>query len=295
MQHDTSRPSDDEIRRQMREQWGRMAGSWVERGETRGAHEESELTRHLLEMVRISPGMRVLDVACGAGDPAFALGRRVGPAGSVLGVDITEPMIAGARRYAERHGVTNVAFRLVPNERELGVQPASFDAVTCRCALMFMPDPIAATRTWREALKPGGRLAVTTWGPRERCLFFSLPAQIIGRHLDLPAHPRTIDQFRLSSPEQLSQTLTEAGYADVKTVVFSEVMTRAESPEAWWDQLTTGGGHGPGADALAQATDAQRRAIREDAIETLRALFPDGPVVITNEALAAAGSNPTAG
>ena len=284
-------PPAEEVRHQMRERWGKAAGGWRERRAAGGRPSEDVVTDTLLALAGIAPGQRVLDMACGAGNPAFAIAERVGPAGSVLGCDITPAMVETCREQAREQGVANASFRLIEREVDLDVTAASFDAVTCRQALMFMPDPVAALDCWRRALKPGGHAAVSTWGPAERCHFFNFPRQVLSRHLEVPVGERPgVGVNALTSPEALTDVLTAAGFVDVRTTVLEVPMMEVESPEAWWERVEAG--RGPGADLLAGLSVERRRAAHEDAIARLRELFADGPVRLTNEAVVAAGTNP---
>src|SRR5437763_1435369 len=90
-------------------------------------------------VAEVSPGQRVLDIASGCGEPAIAMAEKVGPQGSVLGTDLVEDMLVFAREHAAARGLTNIEFRHVDGE-ELDVPPGSFDVVTMRWGLMFMPD-----------------------------------------------------------------------------------------------------------------------------------------------------------
>ena len=284
-------PRAEEVRRQMRERWGKAAPGWGQRRAARGRPSEDVLTAWLLSLAGIEPGQRVLDLACGAGNPTFAIAERVGPEGSVLGCDITPAMVQACRDHAREQGIDNASFRLIEREDDLDLPAASFAAVTCRQGLMFMPDPVAALDCWRRALRPGGRVAVSTWGPSERCHFFTFPRQVLSRYLEVPAGERPgVGVNALTSPEALIDVLSAAGYVDVRATALAVPMMEAESPEAWWERIEAG--RGPGADLLASLSPERRRAAREEAIGRLREMFPDGPVRLTNEAVVAGGLNP---
>src|SRR5262249_16653577 len=112
----------------------------------------------------LTPGDAVLDVCCGAGASALAAARAVDPAGSVLGLDLAEPLLALARQRAATLGLGNVSFR----ERDAtatGLRSGSFDAVVCVFGVFFAADmPAFVAEMWR-LVRPGGTLAITTWGP----------------------------------------------------------------------------------------------------------------------------------
>ena len=109
----------------------------------------------------IEPGLRVLDVATGTGLLAFEVAKRVGPAGSVLGVDVSEGMLAEANRKAAETELRNIDFALGDAER-LDLPRASFDRLMCASALVLMSDIPRALHHWSSLLKPGGIIAFDT-------------------------------------------------------------------------------------------------------------------------------------
>jgi ubiquinone/menaquinone biosynthesis C-methylase UbiE len=113
----------------------------------------------------LAPGQRVLDLCCGAGASALPAARAVGPGGQVLGVDLAAPLLELARARAAGEGLANVEFRLCDATRTQ-LPCGSFDAVVCVFGVFFVRDMTAfAAEMWR-LVRPGGVLAVTTWGPR---------------------------------------------------------------------------------------------------------------------------------
>lgn len=114
------------------------------------------ITEHTFQLAGITPGMRVLDVGCGAGDVSFLAARMVGPAGSVIGVDRSPEAVAHATERARSAGVQNVRFTVGDlTELELD-EPV--DAVVGRLVLMYLPDPAVALRHLATLVKPGGIL-----------------------------------------------------------------------------------------------------------------------------------------
>jgi SAM-dependent methyltransferase len=164
----------------------------------------------------LKPGQRVLDIASGVGDPAITIAKKVAPGGSVLGTDLVEEMLAYAREQARAAGVTNVEFRCVDGER-LDVPAASFDAVTMRFGLMFMPDAVECLKRVREALKPGGSIAVVVWRAPDQNLWASIPIAVLKRHVDVPAPPPGAPGlFAFADRARLESVIREAGFADVR-------------------------------------------------------------------------------
>jgi SAM-dependent methyltransferase len=247
------------------------------------------VTGKMVRAAGIRSGHCVLDLACGTGDPAFAVAGLVGPEGCVLGLDLSPEMVEAAREWAERYGVENAGFRVVTSELDLGVAAGSFDAATSRFGLMLMPDPAAALRAVYEALKPGGRVAVSVWGREERNPNFSLPIRAARRHAGLPEveAPGTPGLFALSSPPALEAVLIEAGFAGAEVVALETPVARARSPESWWEGVSALAG--PLATLLGGLDEGRRQAVREEVVGAVGRMFPDGPVEMVGEALVASG------
>ncbi len=163
-----------------RELWNTddVAGTWA-----RAEPISDYGTAPIMEALELSPGDRVLDVACGGGKTTVAAGRAVGPTGYVTGVDISEGMIALAKTRIKEAGLENV--ELVQCDAQVDDFPSGpFDAVLSQFGIMFFDDPAAALTNVRRHLKPGARAAFITWQPEERMKWS--PAHILVKYLPPP-------------------------------------------------------------------------------------------------------------
>lgn len=171
----------------------------------------------MLDLARIGPGDRVLDVAAGAGEPAITAAKRVGPSGFVLATDISSNILAYAADVAREQGLSNLETRTMDGEA-LDLPDDSFDAVLSRVGLIYFPDQQRALSEVRRVLKPGGRIAVMVYSTPERNRFFSIPIGIIRRRAQLPPPlPGQPGPFSLGAPGVLEDALQRAGFRDVVT------------------------------------------------------------------------------
>lgn len=208
------RPSFDaaQYKSAQREQWNKDGAAW-RRWNPVLDQWYGDATRQMLDLARIQPGQRILDIAAGAGEPAASAAQRVGPGGYVLATDISEGIVELARQVALERGLPQIETRTMDGE-QLDLPEASFDAVLCRLGLMYMPHPVAALRAWRRALKDGGRVAVVVFSTPERNSWGAMPAAIIRQRAQLP--PPVAGQpgpFSLGGPGVLEGLFRQAGFA----------------------------------------------------------------------------------
>jgi arsenite methyltransferase len=111
-------------------------------------------------LASLKPGETVLDLGCGGGLDTLLAARAVGPRGRAIGIDMTEDMVALARRNAATGGFANVTFHHAPIEA-LPIESDSVDCVISNCVLNLVEDKDAALAEVFRVLKPGGRLAVS--------------------------------------------------------------------------------------------------------------------------------------
>jgi SAM-dependent methyltransferase len=175
------------------------------------------LTEALMEQAGIRPGEAVIDVGCGAGTTTLQLATAVGAHGSVLGIDISEPLLAAARRRVLQTGRTNVRL-LRADAQTHRFERACHDRVVSRFGVMFFDDPVGAFANLGRALRPGGRLAFASWGPLEANPWFVLPLEVGVPRLGPPEPPapRAPGPLALSEPDYINEILTGAGYAQVR-------------------------------------------------------------------------------
>jgi ubiquinone/menaquinone biosynthesis C-methylase UbiE len=118
--------------------------------------------RLLLDRLDLQPGEAVLDVACGPGSLTRPAAIEVGPAGRVAGVDLSAAMLAIALAKPKLPRAAAIEYHHAPADR-LPVDDGRFDVATCQQGLQFFPNPSAALREMRRAMRPDGRVAIAVW------------------------------------------------------------------------------------------------------------------------------------
>jgi enediyne biosynthesis protein CalE5 len=218
-----------EFRTGQRQQWDKAATGWRKWSELidSGAGAISE---RLVELAGVEPGSRVLDVACGYGEPSLTAARVAGSEGNVVATDIAAEMLAYGRERAAVAGLENIEF-IESDAAGLEFPEDSFDAALSRWGIIFEPDGEAAAARVREFLKPGARMAISSWGPPERVPFLAVPMRTAMQRLDVPPPPPgTPGPLSRPTPEALGGLLEAGGFSDVE-VEEDEVSFEWESAE----------------------------------------------------------------
>jgi SAM-dependent methyltransferase len=196
-------------------------------------------TEAILEAAHLRPGMRVLDLASGVGDPALSIASEIAPSGRVTASDLGPGMIALAEELARKKGLTNIEFREA-NAESLPFADKSYDVLTCRFGVMFFPDLPQALRECFRVLKPLGRAAFVAWGKKEQP-FFTTTAGIVLKHVPVPPPPPDPDApslFMFGDRDRLRRALEAAGFSNVHEEERIVAGRWASSAEEYWEQFT---------------------------------------------------------
>jgi enediyne biosynthesis protein CalE5 len=218
-----------EFRGKQREQWNVAAGGWRRWSELIDSA-AGKVSERLVELAGVEPGSRVLDVAAGYGEPSLSAAKVAGSEGSVVATDIAADMLAYGRERAEAAGLDNIEF--VESEvMALDFDPESFDAALSRWGIIFDPDGEGAAARVRGFLKPGARMAISSWGPPDRTPFLGVPMRTAMQRLDVPPPPPgTPGPLSRPSEEALGGLLSGGGFSDVEAEEL-EVSFTWDSPE----------------------------------------------------------------
>jgi ubiquinone/menaquinone biosynthesis C-methylase UbiE len=202
-------------------------------------------------------GNSVLDVGCGWGDTAIELARRVGPAGSVIGLDCCGAFLDAGRADAKDAGITNLTFL------EADVQVYPFEPVHDFCfsrfGTQFFENPVAALRNMRSALRPGGLMTMIVWRARADNPWLTLSKEVLLRYLPPVGDDAATcgpGPFSMADTDTVTQQLRIAGYSNVGFErIDAEVLVGRDLDEAVAFQLAIG----PAGEVYREAGEAAER------------------------------------
>jgi enediyne biosynthesis protein CalE5 len=213
-----------------RQGWNSAASGWknwwqvIEKG-------AQKINDRLIELAKIKPGDKVLDLATGIGEPAVTIAKVVGSQGQVLAVDISDQMLAIARERAASLGLQVVIEFKESDIESLNLPPLSFDAVLCRWGLMFLPNLDSTLTNIFNALKNGGRFGAVVWSLQSKVPAIGFPMSIIMRELDVSnptisasasasaAGNRVLGPFSLADERILKDSLQKTGFRDIRVEI----------------------------------------------------------------------------
>jgi SAM-dependent methyltransferase len=197
------------------EYWNSAAGQrWTDHQE----HQDQVLrpiSERLIVAAAPKPGDRVIDVGCGCGATTIDFAAQVSPGGDVLGLDISEPMLARARQRAPQ----NLPLRFERADATVyDFEPDGADLVASRFGVMFFADPARSFANLRAGLKPGGRLAFACWREAKQNPWMIAPLREAAKHAPpLPeTSPEAPGPFAFANDARVRTILSDAGYSDIE-------------------------------------------------------------------------------
>jgi SAM-dependent methyltransferase len=216
--------------------WGtqyRLVAS--EKWKAKSAAMGQPVTDALVEYALPAPGMKVLDLASGTGEPAISLASRVGTDGHVTALDLSAGLLEIASQRAQARGLTNFTTQQA-DAHSLPFHDNSFDLATSRFGVMFFGEPRVALQELRRVLRTGARACFLVWGPFDQPYWQSMMG-VVHRHVEGPlVPPGEPNPFRFAESGSLSAVLRSAGFNAVKEETKTLPWTWPGPVEEVWEQ-----------------------------------------------------------
>jgi len=217
-----------------RDSWDAAARARVsDRWTSHSADWNTSLTDALLAAAKLSPGLVVLDLAAGSGDPALSIAGRLSD-GRVIAVDSSQTGLLLANSHAQQLGLGSRIECLQADAQAIPIAPNCVDRVTCRFGIMFFRDIARAMSEIMRVLKPGGRVAFLAWGSFDQP-FFEATVGVVRRMVpgaEVPAEAQKM--FRFAAPGSLDHELRAAGFSEVHEQTLTLPRIWAGTPEELW-------------------------------------------------------------
>ena len=191
--------------------WADKADDWVHWADPIARLAE-KLNKPLLKAIDLQSGHRLLDLASGAGEPALTAMKIAGPDGQVVATDFVPAMLSGIRdRMTDTHLQLAAA-----DMQSLPFQDGSFDRISCRFGIMFVPDVGQVAAECLRLLRPGGVCGFMIWGPEKNQTLFRILSRAIADHFGIALDDHHKSIFRFADKGRLKQIFEEAGFDRVE-------------------------------------------------------------------------------
>ncbi|KPJ92470.1 MAG: hypothetical protein AMJ53_09330 [Gammaproteobacteria bacterium SG8_11] len=235
----------------------------------------------IAQVLRPKPGQKVLDVATGTGAVAVALAQAVRPGGRVIGVDLSEGMLAQAEQNIKKMALDNVDLFRMDGEN-LEFKHDYFDASVCSFGLFFMPQMDKALKELVRVTKSGGTVLFTSFSKRafqslRKQMFEDLAAFVEPAHLQLPSE-------KLVEPEDCQQLMCQAGLINTG-VQKKQLGYHLRSGEEWWEIIWNSGARR----LISRLDDEQRALFRVKHTTEIQKLATDKGIWMDVEVLFSSG------
>jgi SAM-dependent methyltransferase len=218
-----------EFRQRQKGDWDTASKGWKKWS---GTIDDSTqpVSDRLVELAEVKPGSTVLDVGCGYGQPTLTAAEAAAPDGKVIATDPAPGMLAYGRERAADRGIENVEW-VEADAASLDFGEGTFDAALSRWGIIFEPEGEEMAGRIRGFMKPGTKMAISSWGTPDQVPMIAMPMMAALQALELPPPPPgTPGPLSRPTPEAISSILEGGGFSDVTTDSLTVTMNYA-SPE----------------------------------------------------------------
>ena len=258
--------------------WNGPHGKIWAREQEKRDRDHAPMTEAGLALAAPKPGERVLDIGCGSGTTTLKLAALVAPTGEAIGVDISAPMLAVARRRAAET-TTRVRF-IEADVTDYAFEPESFDLAFSQFGVMFFADPAVSFRNIHKAMMKNSRLVFVCWrGPFENP-WSAVPEAAARPFLPQaqPASPDVPGRYSFANPDRVKSILLQAGFHAIAIEEFDTRIHLGLTPE---EAASSSIDNGPLLRTLADVDEATRAKVRAAVTARLAQELEPGGIYLT--------------
>jgi SAM-dependent methyltransferase len=234
----------------------------------------------LLEMAKLQPGEKLIDIACGTGLVSFPAAEKLGPNGFVLATDISDGMVQICTETAREKGINNIQFKRMDAEH-LSVRDEEFDVALCALGLMYVPDPIKALKEMCRVIKPRGRAVAAVWGQRDHCGWAEI-FEIVDKRVATEVCPMF---FNLGNRDVLKRSFEAAGFSNVSFEKLNTFLNYSSDEDAYGAAFAGG----PVALAYHKFSDQVKKEAHIEYLDSIRSFHQGKGYSVPGEFVVAVG------
>ncbi|MBI3569679.1 MAG: class I SAM-dependent methyltransferase [Gammaproteobacteria bacterium] len=241
----------------------------------------------LIARLNPAPGTKLLDVATGTGAVALAAAQAVGSQGRVIAIDLAEAMLDRLQEKIAKFGIQNIDLHVM-DAGSLEFRHDYFDNIVCSFGIFFLPDMSAALKEWVRVMKPGGRIAFTTFGKSAFQPMMELFIKRLQHYGVLSPDDRPpMAGMRLADPERCRDLLSSVGLKQIE-VTTEQVGYHLKDESQWWDVLWNSGTRG----WIEQIPPPQREIFKTEHLSEIHPLSGEQGLWLDVETHFAIGTKP---
>lgn len=269
----------EEIINQQRDSWNSFSPGW-KKWDSVNMQFLMPVGQSIIQHLDLEDDHNVLDVASGTGEPGLSIAEIVSK-GKVIGIDLSEGMLETAREHAASRNITNYQTKTA-DVSKLPFPDQSFDAISCRMGFMFFPDILSTLNEMRRVLKPGGKIAISVWGPPQNNFWVTVTMGTINQLMELPPPPKDAPgMFRCAEPGFIAEQFEKSGFKNIKESEVNTALTMDAS--TYWEMITEVGA--PIVAAMSNADATKQEQIKKEVFKKIHEKFPNGEASLQGLAL----------
>jgi ubiquinone/menaquinone biosynthesis C-methylase UbiE len=272
----------EKIREVQKEAWNKSSVGW-KKWDALTMEFMKPVGDEMIRLLNLKGNETVLDVATGTGEPGLSIAASL-KTGKVIGIDLSEEMLAVAKENADIRGISNYE-TLCSDITSLPFEDNYFDAISCRFGFMFFPDLHLSLNEMFRVLKPDGYCIASVWNTAEKNSWISTSMDTMIRNLNLnPPAPGAPGMFRCAPDGLMAGLFSETGFREVREIEIPSILPCPDF-DSYWNFITeVASPH-----AYSKAEPELKEQIKNEILFKLNQDFPGGQIALLSNSIIICG------